>query len=206
MPPRRNKEKFQPLTEFERERIIGLREGGFSYHAIGALMQRNSSTVMRVSKQWTDNYWTIETLAVDYGRIPLTANHPRVRLQWAHEHRAWQADWYQSCFNLWDNDGRILVRRYTGYRCLPEGVIERYSGLTPGFMVWGIPGAILKQDNARPHVAKTVGDFCSAQHMQLLPWPAYSPDMSPIEHMCDLIGRRLAHDPRPAALKDELLL
>ncbi|GFV37508.1 transposable element Tcb2 transposase [Trichonephila clavipes] len=25
-------------------------------------------------------------------RIPLTANHQRLRLQWAHEHRAWQAD------------------------------------------------------------------------------------------------------------------
>ncbi|GFV07227.1 hypothetical protein TNCV_1312251 [Trichonephila clavipes] len=46
-----------------------------------------------------------------------------------------------------------------------------------------------KQDNAHPHVAKTVRDFCSAQHMQLLPWPACSPDMSPIEHLWDLIGR-----------------
>ncbi|PRD28384.1 UNVERIFIED_CONTAM: tc3a [Trichonephila clavipes] len=51
----------------------------------------------------------------------------------------------------------------------------------------GIPGTIFQQDNARPHVAKPVRDFCSAQHMQLLPWPAYSPDMSPIERMW-LIG------------------
>ncbi|GFV69638.1 transposable element Tcb1 transposase [Trichonephila clavipes] len=42
--------------------------------------------------------------------------------------------------------------------------------------------------------------------MQLLPWPAYSPDMSPIEHEWDLVGWRLAHDPRLAASKDELLL
>ncbi|GFX34903.1 transposable element Tc1 transposase [Trichonephila clavipes] len=47
----------------------------------------------------------------------------------------------------------------------------------------GIPGAIFQQDYARPHVARTVRDFCSAQHMQLLPWPAYSLDMSPIEHV-----------------------
>ncbi|GFW49389.1 transposable element Tcb2 transposase [Trichonephila clavipes] len=52
----------------------------------------------------------------------------------------------------------------------------------------------------------TVRDFCSAQHMQLLPWPADSPDMSPIEHVWDLVGRRLARDPRPEASKDELLL
>ncbi|GFV08460.1 transposable element Tcb1 transposase [Trichonephila clavipes] len=42
--------------------------------------------------------------------------------------------------------------------------------------------------------------------MQLLPWPAHSPDMSPIQHVCDLVGRRLARDPRPTASKDELLL
>ncbi|PRD29080.1 UNVERIFIED_CONTAM: hypothetical protein NCL1_30517 [Trichonephila clavipes] len=55
MPPRRNKEKFQQLTEFEWGRIIGFREG-FSYRAKGARVQRNSSTVMRVWKQWTDKH------------------------------------------------------------------------------------------------------------------------------------------------------
>ncbi|GFX96367.1 uncharacterized protein TNCV_2054861 [Trichonephila clavipes] len=59
----------------------------------------------------------------------------------------------------------------------------------------GIPRAIFQQDNARPHVAKTVRDFCSAQHMQLLPLPAFSLDMSPIEHVWYLVGRRLARDP-----------
>ncbi|GFT00920.1 uncharacterized protein TNCV_4053631 [Trichonephila clavipes] len=67
-----------------------------------------------------------------------------------------------------------------------------------------IPGAIFQQDNACPQVAKTVRDFCSAQHMMhLLPWPAYSPDMLPIEHVWDLVGRRLARDPSPGASKDE---
>ncbi|GFU29509.1 transposable element Tcb2 transposase [Trichonephila clavipes] len=28
-------------------------------------------------------------------RIFLTTNHRRLPLQWAHEHRAWQADWHQ---------------------------------------------------------------------------------------------------------------
>ncbi|GFV63038.1 transposable element Tcb2 transposase [Trichonephila clavipes] len=182
-------------------------------------------------------------------KIPLTVNLRRLRLQWAHEHRAWQADWLQvvfsdeSLFNLWNHDGCICVRRYASERCLPECVIERNSGLTTGVMVWdaisyharfnllriesnlnsnryvrevlnpevvpilqSIPGAIFQQDKARPHVAKTVRDFCSAQHMQLLPWPAYSPVISPIEHVRDLVGRRLARDPRPAVSKDELLL
>ncbi|GFU79330.1 transposable element Tcb1 transposase [Trichonephila clavipes] len=42
--------------------------------------------------------------------------------------------------------------------------------------------------------------------MHRLPWPDYSPDMSPIEHVWDLVGRCLARDPRPAASKNELLL
>ncbi|GFV57565.1 transposable element Tcb1 transposase [Trichonephila clavipes] len=42
--------------------------------------------------------------------------------------------------------------------------------------------------------------------MQLLAWSSYSPDMSPIEHVWDLVIRRLARDPRPAASKDKLLL
>ncbi|GFY24631.1 transposable element Tc1 transposase [Trichonephila clavipes] len=72
-----------------------------------------------------------------------TANHRRLRLQWAHEQRAWQTDWHQvvfsdeSRFSLWDHDGRIRVRRSAGECYLPECVIERYSGLTSGVMVWG---------------------------------------------------------------------
>ncbi|GFV33587.1 transposable element Tcb2 transposase [Trichonephila clavipes] len=69
-----------------------------------------------------------------------------------------------------------------------------------------IPGVIFQQDNARPHVAKTVRDFCSAQHIQLLPFPAYSPDMLPTEQVWDLVVWRLARDPRPTASKDEFLL
>ncbi|GFW00773.1 hypothetical protein TNCV_2305461 [Trichonephila clavipes] len=69
-----------------------------------------------------------------------------------------------------------------------------------------IPGAIFQQDDARTHIAKTVRDFCSIQHKQFFSFPAYSSDMSPIEHVWDLDGRRLTRDPGLAASKDELLL
>ncbi|GFT91498.1 transposable element Tcb1 transposase [Trichonephila clavipes] len=42
--------------------------------------------------------------------------------------------------------------------------------------------------------------------MQLLPWPAYLQDMLPVEHVWDLVCRRLARDSCPAASKDEFLL
>ncbi|GFV38283.1 transposable element Tc1 transposase [Trichonephila clavipes] len=163
MPPRRNKEKYQQLTEFERRRIISLRERGFSYRTIGARVQRNSSTVT-VWKQWTDEHR--KTRKTSSGRRKVTsALNNRHLLRMAVNvrttssrqipsrqtingcvcnglmSRVWQAYWHQvvfsdeSRFNLRDYDGPIHVRRYAGERFLPECVIEQNSGLTPGFMV-----------------------------------------------------------------------
>ncbi|GFX05321.1 transposable element Tc1 transposase [Trichonephila clavipes] len=127
-------------------------------------MQRNSSTIMRVSKQWTDEGRTARKSVsgprnvtsaredrrlrglrarIPLYRIPLTQNHRRLRLHWANVHRSWRADWQQvvfsdkSRFNLWHHDGRIRVRLYAGERRIPECIIERHSGRTPGVMVWG---------------------------------------------------------------------
>ena len=77
-------------------------------------------------------------------RIPLTANHRLLRLQWVHEHRAWQADWqqvafsYESCFNLWNHDGHVHVRLYAGQCGLPEYIIERHSDRVRKAMVWNV--------------------------------------------------------------------
>ncbi|GFU01154.1 transposable element Tc1 transposase, partial [Trichonephila clavipes] len=46
--------KFEQISVFERGRIVGLREAGLSYRAVAARVQRNSSTIMRVSNQGTD--------------------------------------------------------------------------------------------------------------------------------------------------------
>ncbi|GFW14653.1 transposable element Tc1 transposase [Trichonephila clavipes] len=70
----------------------------------------------------------------------------------------------------------------------------------------GIRRAIIQKDNPRPPVSKTIRYLFLAQHMQLLPCPAYSLDMFPIEHVWDLVSRCLARDPRPAASKDGFLL
>ncbi|GFW44209.1 transposable element Tc1 transposase [Trichonephila clavipes] len=43
-----------PVPTSSEGRIVGLREAGLSYRAVAARVKRNSSTVMRVSKQWTD--------------------------------------------------------------------------------------------------------------------------------------------------------
>ncbi|GFS71847.1 transposable element Tc1 transposase [Trichonephila clavipes] len=55
MPRRRKGAKYEQISEFKRGSIVGLREAGLSYRAVAARVQRNSSTIMRVSKQWTDS-------------------------------------------------------------------------------------------------------------------------------------------------------
>ncbi|GFV62988.1 transposable element Tcb2 transposase [Trichonephila clavipes] len=59
----------------------------------------------------------------------------------------------------------------------------------PGFSLNGLPGAIFQQDNARPHTARVAQDFL--RHFQTLPWPARSPDLSPVEHVRDQLKRQI---------------
>ncbi|GFX44244.1 HTH_Tnp_Tc3_2 domain-containing protein [Trichonephila clavipes] len=44
------------------------------------------------------------------------------------------------------------------------------------------PGAIYQQDNVRPHTAR-LSQQCLQGYDVLPPWPARSPDLSPIEHV-----------------------
>ena len=51
--------------------------------------------------------------------------------------------------------------------------------------------AILMHDIARPHVARICRQFLNRNNINVLPWPAVSPDMNPIEHIWDYLGRQV---------------
>ncbi|GFY32542.1 transposable element Tcb2 transposase [Trichonephila clavipes] len=50
-----------------------------------------------------------------------------------------------------------------------------------------LPGDIFHQDHARPSTARVSKDFLCT--VTALPWPFSSPDLSPIEHIWDYLGR-----------------
>ena len=61
---------------------------------------------------------------------------------------------------------------------------------------------LFQQDNARPHVARVTLDFLRQQHVNTLPWPSLSPDLSPIEHVWAELGRQVRSRPvQPANLQ-----
>ncbi len=61
---------------------------------------------------------------------------------------------------------------------------------------------MLQHDNARPHVARICTRFLEAEDIPVLAWPAYTPDMSPIERVRDALDRRIRQRvPGPANIQ-----
>ncbi|GFV19867.1 hypothetical protein TNCV_480931 [Trichonephila clavipes] len=173
MPPRRNQKKFQQLMVFERGRL-SVFEKEYLTITIGARVQRISSTVTRIwSRRAPNNSKNWQWLKEGY----TSENHRRLRLQWAYEHRVWQADWHQavlveeSRFNLWDHDGHILASLELSFnRIMHALMLQR-----------------LFETSVQPHTC----NFFLALLIHS--------DMSAIEYVWDLIDQRRARDPCPAA-------
>ncbi|GBN31114.1 hypothetical protein AVEN_193846-1, partial [Araneus ventricosus] len=54
------------------------------------------------------------------------------------------------------------------------------------------PEFILMDDNARPHSALLVDEFLESEDIRRMDWPVRSPDLNPMEHVWDALGRATA--------------
>ncbi|GBO45676.1 hypothetical protein AVEN_130191-1 [Araneus ventricosus] len=66
------------------------------------------------------------------------------------------------------------------------------------------PEFILMDDNARPHRALLVDQFLESEDIRRMDWPATSPDLNPIEHVWDALGRAIATRNSPPSTNQEM--
>ncbi|UYV67942.1 hypothetical protein LAZ67_5002557 [Cordylochernes scorpioides] len=120
-------------------------------------------------------------------RLPLTPPNRRQRLEWCRARSTWMTEWHrvvfsdESRFCLSSDSRRVRVWRRRGERSNPAAIVER------------------------PTVCDNVESWFGAQS-RMIPdasWPPYSPELSPIDHVWDIIGRRLHALPQPRS-EDEL--
>ncbi|GFV98399.1 transposable element Tcb1 transposase [Trichonephila clavipes] len=62
---------------------------------------------------------------------------------------------------------------------------------------------LFMDDNARPHRANIVDECLQSEDITRMDCPAYSPDLNPIDHVWDILGRRIAaRQPSPTILPE----
>ncbi|GFW15449.1 transposable element Tcb1 transposase [Trichonephila clavipes] len=80
-------------------------------------------------------------------------------------------------------------------------ILEQHVRLFRGAM-----GAefLFMDDNARPLHSNIVDGCLQSEDITRMDWPPYSPDLNPIEHVWDMLGRRIAARQLPPTYLSEL--
>ncbi|GFV09472.1 transposable element Tcb2 transposase [Trichonephila clavipes] len=114
--------------------------------------------------------------------VRLTSRHRRAHGEWATEHVNWRRnEWSNVLFSDEDEILRPIVVPYAAT------IGDDY---------------ILMDDNCRSHRGNLVEDFLFEEGIVRMEWPACTPDMNPIEHVWNALGRRVAGHQPPSQTRD----
>lgn len=151
----------------------------------------------RIRRRWTRRQWN-DVLFSDESRFNLSFSDGRIRV-WRRGERldaanvverdrygggnvmVWAGIYYHGKTELVTVPGTLTAQRYCDEIVRPVVV---------PFMQQRNVG-IFQQDNARPHSARLTQDVLHRNNINVLPWPAKSLDLSPIEHLWDHLGRKV---------------
>ncbi|GFW16312.1 transposable element Tcb1 transposase [Trichonephila clavipes] len=113
----------------------------------------------------------------------------------------------ESRFALETDDKRIRMWRKQRTRNQPQNITEHHAFRGLSIMVWaGISlgyrtNLHIFDDNARPHRTDIVDDYLESEGIARMAWPAYSPNINPIENVWDILGLAISSRfPPPATL------
>lgn len=162
---------------------------------------------------WTNQQWS-NVLFTDESRFSLENDSRRVRIwRTAGEQYLEECIQEKSAFGggsimVW---GGISIDGRTELVILDSGTINglSYRNKILQHHVTNYAGAIgnsfiLMDDNARPHRARMCNEYLENNGIERMEWPAYSPDLNPIEHVWDMLGRRVAARITPPRSLSEL--
>ncbi|GFW20992.1 transposable element Tc1 transposase [Trichonephila clavipes] len=176
-------------------RMCNQKSGHFGTNNVASI-DSTPLTSFQTSRAIKRNHTTLVRSRRPLRRLPLTPHHRECRLDFCRPRATWSVtDWRRVIFSdesrsLSADDHRTRLEAHrpavrSGIYCRKIQQFHKIRGryfnadLLP--MLSSRPGAIYQQDNARPHTAR-LSQQC-LQGYDVLPWPARSPDLSPIEHV-----------------------